>query len=92
MISNLSQESPVLPKFIFYGQNIEQKYPKSFRICFLMPPNPFPHGFPWANCGNPMPQRKSYFQKVGFALVEPANGPKSGFLPKMGQNSEKIRG
>ena len=70
---------------IFYGQNIDQNYPKSFRICFLRPQNPFPYGFPWANCGNPMPQRKSCFQKFGFALERPANGPKSGLLLKMGQ-------
>ena len=33
----------------------------------------------------------SQFLKIGFALVNPGNGPGSGFLPKMGQNFNKTR-
>jgi len=34
----------------------------------------------------------SPFLKIGFALVNPGNGLRSGFLAKIGQNSNEITG
>ena len=34
----------------------------------------------------------SQFLKIGFALVNPGNSLRSGFLAKMGQNSNKMEG